>query len=135
MVANLQWFAVQDALNQFREPWALLQRHGPVQFYITKDTRESNQLRAVFTRNCRTCLCQKPCMSLQNSRRSLADSDHFRTSFDQKLIQTVSHFFWETVWNFEVRIDLEWDCVRISMLYWNAKQNVDVKLASSHMME
>ena len=31
----------------------------------------------------------------------LGNYAYFRTRFDQKLIQTVSHFFWKTVWNFE----------------------------------
>ena len=68
----LQRSAVWDALNQFQEPRAPFQRHSPVQFHITNKTHACNQLRAVFTSNCQTCLCQKPCMSLQNSRRSLA---------------------------------------------------------------
>ena len=63
--------AVRDTLNQFREPWVLFQTHSPVQFHITKDAHACNQLRALFTRKCRTHLCQKPCMSLQNSRCSL----------------------------------------------------------------
>ena len=42
MVANLQRSTVRDALNQFREPWAMFQRHSPVQFYIMKDTRACN---------------------------------------------------------------------------------------------
>ena len=71
MAANLQQSAVRDTLSQFREPWALFQRHGPVQFYITKDARSCNQLRALFTRLCGTPLPEAVHV-ITDSLRSLA---------------------------------------------------------------